>query len=917
MTQVRATAWRVWTSWRISWRELRHRPRDGVLVAALVALPVAILMAVGVVTASGIPTATEFVASQLGQMQAWIEPAGPPGTSVHQSPTDPHLIEVNDPSSAVDSQDWLSRDPSDSLPSGANLTRVDSFYGLVATAEAAARLPITVGAVWDPGFAGKYNMVSGRTPTAVNEAMISPALAERMALGLGSTVHLGDDGAPFTVVGVIENYHGGDEGTVYIPTDTLTLADRYGVSAVWYVAATPLGPAVVADLNGDGFAVFSRAVALAPAPHGALNDPNATPNDFSALFAGAALGLVEVILLAGAAFIVGTRRRQHIWAMLAATGADRRSLISTGVARGALLGALGGVTGVPVGLLAGWAWLSFIVRFGGPQGAQSVWGFHVVPWHAFVAAGFGVLAGALSSLVPAITASRVDVIATLRGATRPRRARVWPAVVGLGLAAGGVVVLVVAARQFDAALDLPPEEGAAMYSRAGVFTAIGALLVFSGAVTAVPLALRALASALAFVGVSARIAARDAARHASRTVPVVAAIAITVTLALGVVLDQARSQHERQENLTLSAPTGDAMVRLTTTSVDGTDVYADPDQISRAFRTVLPQAATYTISTWLDPWSLSKGGLGFTIGVPDRNVCPAYQAPTPTVMTTREFALDPRCTTLWGTDANGMVVGDAATLSYLLGHEPAPAALRTLAEGGAVAFDPLLVNNGVLSVRAWDSTQGQSPGGDGPTRTRSLDAIAASPTVRLDSIDAMITPQTAAALGTVVVARYLMVHADQPITVAQQDAMQAAVARKGFLLVDVSRPLDLGARSIAIAALIAVMLIAAAATSLALGLARAEARRDDFTLASVGAAPGVTKMVAAWQAAIIVFLSIVVGMATAIGFDLVRAQGVVAGPYSVPVLDLAAAAVLVPLVVGGVSWLLTRASRVLDRRPSA
>ena len=105
------------------------------------------------------------------------------------------------------------------------------------------------------------------------------------------------------------------------------------------------------------------------------------------------------------------------------------------------------------------------------------------------------------------------------------------------------MVLVVAARQFDAALDLPPEEGAAMYSRAGVFTAIGALLVFSGAVTAVPLALRALASALAFVGVSARIAARDAARHASRTVPVVAAIAITVTLALGVVLDQARSQH--------------------------------------------------------------------------------------------------------------------------------------------------------------------------------------------------------------------------------------------------------------------------------------------------------------------------------------------------------------------------------------
>ena len=887
---------------RLARRELARRPRDAALVVALVALPVAIVMAVGVVIASGHPTRAELEASELGTTEAWVQGVGPAGSTVMQGANDPDFVSTSG-GDEDDTSDVSLRDPVKWLPAGARVIPIETYDEVVSASEAAAHLTVMLGPMWSPAFTGSVAIYGGGTPSASDEVMVSPALAQRFDLKIGDELTIGDN-LTVTAVGIMGPIHGWDDGVVY-GTEALE-AELDSGRIAWFVESPSLDAQAVDALRSDGFAVFARGV-TGGAELSAPNDAAAV----GGIVVGVGLGLIEIVLLAGAAFAVSMRRRQHTLALVAATGAERRELVGVGLASGMWHGVAAGVIGVPLGLLAAWLWLRVLVTIGGPQGRNGVWGFHAVWWHMLVAFGFGVLAAALASLVPALRTSGVDVMAALRGSQRPRTARAWPAVVGGVVLAAGLAALVVAAHLTDAALDLPQVQAGSARLVASVVLLVGVAATFTGAAMTLPLVFGWLAQLSGVLGVAPRIAARDAARNAGRTVPVVVAIAITVVLGVGLFLGEARSDVAWQRAVSLDSPVGTGLVYMTTSDADGNTTYADPNEIAKKLSAVLPQATFAPLNIWQDPWTGESAGVTYSVSVPKHNVCVAYQGQPdgPALdVSQREISLDKNCESGIGTDVYGVATGDATLLETLLGHAPTDAAVKALNSGGMVIFTPQLADGDTVTVTASEGDQAKG--------SFTLPAVVDEPDVRLSNVFAMISPSTALAKGISTNPNYLLVSTPGGLTQADEDAANGALVRDDLFL-GRSRLPSSDDGVVAAIALIAIAVVALAATGLALGLARADARRDDFTLASLGASPALAKRVSGWQATLTVFVALALGIGTAVAMDWVRSHELLTAPFAPPWLALVGVLVLLPAAIGLVAGLVTRAPKAVHFRLAA
>ncbi|HZL81092.1 MAG TPA: hypothetical protein VFC06_04025, partial [Demequina sp.] len=186
---------------------------------------------------------------------------------------------------------------------------------------------------------------------------------------------------------------------------------------------------------------------------------------------------------------------------------------------------------------------------------------------------------------------------------------------------------------------------------------------------------------------------------------------------------------------------------------------------------------------------------------------------------------------------------------------------------------------------------------------------------------AILSPAAAAAIGWPVVPTTLIVDAPKPIDSTQAAAVNRAlqtVAGSGFLWLDVENgPRKQEALFTGALAFVAVALLIITATSIALALARSDARRDDFTLASLGAAPRTAKAITAWQGALIVGSATTIGLATALAWTWANNHALAQHGYTTPWLWLIAGWVALPAITGALSWLLTRAARAIHYRLAA
>lgn len=241
----------------------------------------------------------------------------------------------------------------------------------------------------------------------------------------------------------------------------------------------------------------------------------------------AAMLLVEVAFVAGAAFAAGTRRRLREIGLLGANGASVKHIRATVLGEGLAVGLIGALVGTALGVA--------VLQLARPLIQRYVTRLITGPGVSFLdVAGpvlVAVVAVVISAWFPGRTASKVPITTALQGRMPALAPRKWVVPVGVAMATVGTLLVVVSLASNSAV--------------ANVLVGAGAVTMVSGAaLLASPIL--ALASRLADrVPAASRLVLRDSGRHRTRSAVAVAAtmvILLAPVIALTTMAMSARQQ---------------------------------------------------------------------------------------------------------------------------------------------------------------------------------------------------------------------------------------------------------------------------------------------------------------------------------------------------------------------------------------
>lgn len=901
----------AWNRWGVALRIARRSALTSwgrsLLIVVLIAVPIIGLSAAAVLLPSTQSTLAERLQGNLGHAQAKLTVVGGPGDHLQQGVEGGYDYVVADGES-----DQSRVDPRTVLPAGTRVLAIGSGAATFRTPAGAASLQVVIGPSWDPSLdGGPYVLLSGRRPTSADEVLVSPATLTRLGAQVGGSIRMQQPEArTLTVVGTSrDRSEPTSTQTVFGAASLLRQSDQADEPFAYWVPSTPIDWATVERLNATGTTVLSRAVLADPPTLPADRDFRSSGWGFNAavtsiIVIAIAFAVLEVALLAGAAFLVGARLQQRMLATIASVGADRSVLRRVVAASGVVLGAIGGLAGVALGV--GGALL--VMRLTDDGTWQRYPGVHLIwPLLAGIAV-FGILVGWIAALVPARSASRFDVVHALRGARTPQRVGKRP-VLGVVLLAVGIVATLLGGVVLVTALKASGDSGATAQLGALALLGGGPVLAQLGVVLCAGLLLRGLARLLGRAPLAARLAARDTSRNLGRAVPAVASVMTTVFIAaFAMCIANTASQQADASYFWMAARPGLASSQIAWPP----DVERPTAERVREWQATLEQVLPVDRAAVV---SLTRQG-----SVDDRpsdrarDALPLVRFPAAVDCTAhdRRDVRDLRCGPFAANGASGaqpsITVGDASALGLLLGHAPSDAALRALADGGAVALRGDVAVDGRATLDWFTPKQlAGDPSQEDARRTTGLDAVMDLPSNPIGS-SLFITPSTARSVGADGVPDRVLLSFTRPLTEAEHDAANAALGAianqpgQNFVQIETG-PQDLGPL-IAWYVLLACLVIAIAAGATAVGLARVDGRPDDLTLASLGAAPRIRRSVAFVQALIVCGLGAVVGAVLGLLPAIALGGATTSFPFSPPPLQLVVMVVGIPLVIAAGSWLL-------------
>ncbi|WP_299951590.1 FtsX-like permease family protein [uncultured Modestobacter sp.] len=863
------------SGWLVRWRlALRIARRDAlrargrsVLVLLMVGLPVLAIVGADTLYRTAEVSAVEQLPTTLGAADARIE-----GASRQQVWADPRDGELLSYEPGADDAPWTAAEVRDLLPAGAEVTEVRIGPLAYRTDAGYATVDGYADDLTDPLREGAAEVADGRVPVAEGEVAISRSVA-RAGIAVGDELLLSRDDVPATVVGVLASRPGGEPFLVVPPAD----AELLSRSAAEFYAAVPggLGWPAVQELNAQGLVVVSRQVVADPPAEAAFNPPGWSESRGLGTAEVAVLALIvtglllEVVLLAGPAFAVGLRQQRRDLAVLAAAGGGpgdlRRVVLASGVVLGGGAAVLGALLGVGLAALAVPVVESRSDVVFGP--------FDVPLLDVLVVVVVGTLAGLAAAAVPARQAAQTDVVTTLTG----RRGQVHSSgklpVLGLAVAAAGVVLTVTGARG---------DQGTEFA------IAVGAVLLVLGTVLAVPWLVGLLAPLAGRLPTPLRLAVRDATRNRTRTAPAVAAVMATVAgiTVLGIANNSDSAQGER--DYAPRAPLGAAAVQLYPPSgdVDWADVE----------RVVADQ-------------------------LPDREVSAVRTANWTEGSQQQLFASRPGCTAApaecrWFPEGIGgfapvlggaeVVVVDADALAAVTARELRAEVLAAFTAGQAVVFGSGAVDDGQVTLHGSEWTGSTDrPLGSAELPATEIGVSATDDVLRVPALVA-VPPELAERLPVPVVTAELVVGGpDAPVTEAEEAHLREALtALSAGTSVYVERGFTDHLAIGRVLLLVVGGALVLVATLTATGLALADARPDLATLAAVGAAPRTRRLVAMGSAAVIGGTGALLGVLVGFGPGIAIAHPLTSTDYGmgarplidVPWLLIGAVAVVVPLL---------------------
>jgi putative ABC transport system permease protein len=873
---------------RIARRNVRRNLARSLLIAALVALPVAAATMVDVLVRSfGSPERDAQQAMGIADARATISAASDLG------PWTPGPWSGTEEVSERKDRDPANVDLAALLPAGTRLVQ-DNVGGGAVTLRSGEWITRTGASVIDthePLLRHEAEVIEGHAPTEPGDVLLSPVLAERLHVDVGATIAA--RGAPqLSVVGIARDpYCLSCERAVAAPGSTLAriaVADpeaqrlqrpTYLVDLPPGVSAADLWP----ELAEEGVALTPRDAYLHPERYqGSNGDAFASVGDvrsaaLAMLIAG--LGLLEVVLLAGAAFAVGARRQTRELGLIAASGGSPRHVRRIVLAQGLVLGAIGAVVGVAAGIglaIAGRPlWESL-------DNAQlPVWGFS--PVEIAGAALIGLVSGLAAAIVPAAGAARmrpVDALAerfrTSRR-TRRRRAGVGATLIVAGGAcglAGNVLIaddFAVYARELARVSEMGGYPSTPTPAGPVALILGGATLLVAGIVVLTPILIGRLSALGRRLPVATRLAVRDAARHRHRTGPATTAIAVAV--AGSVVLAFIMAGTFRADELRHVPELPPHVLAFET---GATDNVATVRQTARAAASALPGGTAHELRQ-LDEMELVR----------------------------RDD--DPSCAN--GCNLGGgpaVIAGDDALNALAAGGAYDEAARRALAAGQIVVFDRALLRaDGSVALHRW---------GDESAKTVRFPAHLAERTAAYTALPSALIPASLRHAQHWKLAAYrVLVDYDRRATHDQVVAAIDAAEQRGVKAYNDAAP-DPPANGVMLAIAGIAGFVTLVGVAISVALSAAEGRADLATLAAVGAAPRRRRALAASQALVIAGLGCVVGIALG-AFVAYTARTTTGSPdFVVPWINLAVTGLVVPLLAVFVATAFTPSRLPLVRR---
>lgn len=916
---------------RLAIRSIRtHRGRSA-LIALMIAIPITGLVGVATVYTSLIPTVDETITTTLGQTQAQLTVVSPPDPTLEQNPFQStwtqYAYDENGPTGFAPTDSPVA--PSTWLPANTEILSLRTSAITVETASGIGSLTAISGDSGDSRLTGHFARIQGRAPVTDDEIEVSPAALDRLGAAVGDRVHAVEPlTREFTIVGVLRDLtSNGGVAMIFGRDGALdgVTADADPTSSTYYLPDTVVPWQDVPQYNANGTTVFSREVFRDPPSVWNVGTGWQPSLPFSGLLPLivliAAFALFQVGLLAGAAFLVGTRADMRGLATVASVGADSRVIFRSVTFGGVAIGIIGGAAGLALGVIG--AAIAFTVI---NDGNATVYpGFHVYP---LVLGGIlivAVLSGWIATLASARMASRVDIVLAMRGARQPARPSKLRVVASGTLAIGGAALTLIGGALTFAASQ-PPQNNTLLFLALALL-AMGALVLQVAVILVIPAILRLFARVFGRSIPAARLAARDAARNSGRSVPVLASVMTTVFLAAFIMTMLASGQAATAASWTTSAAVG----------VGVTQMLQEPAASEQERAATVAKIIAVIDSSFRGSTSRAIGGSagsgtdqGETVQTVEPRIDPALNCGSYDPVNGQDVFAGTPCEGMWllaGQSFHSRLsVAEPDDIELVIGQKLSTQARRTLTDGGAVSVYPQFVDASQQMVLEWRT---RPPVHDvipdaALDRTTAIPAVSIATKYPMD-YGAFITPATARALGIPYTVTEIASKLDGAPTQAQYDAFYAAASvefdNPGAIAMFYSDnpPAFAGPAAWLLVAIAALIMIAS--SSVAIGLSRSDARRDDEVLDAIGSPPRLRRAIAFWQAIVVAGIGAIAGTAIALVPNLVLSlqyasddNADVLLPLAPPWLQLGVTAVGVPLLIAILSWVMAGRRRVAVRR---
>ncbi|MEV6570412.1 FtsX-like permease family protein [Streptomyces sp. NPDC051577] len=906
----------------------------------MIALPIVGVSAADLTTRSAALTVDETMSRRIGTADALLT-SSDMGVPVYQKPNGEYSVPVGgyesyDPSARDEGKDPL---PS-LLPPGARFVKDSKGQAKLRTTHGLLGVNLRELDTADPLVEGMLTLKRGRLPAGAGEIIATDAFLKDSGFHVGSQVTPRGSSRALRIVGAYELPSALNELEVTAPPGTLLTPLDKELRAAG-TDGVPADDGYLVKVGGEGFTwnmvkaanaksvvVVSRAVNLNPPADsdvplyeqekkdGRFGESTGLRTvEMTILATVVGLAMLEICLLAGPAFAVGARRSRRQLGLVGANGGDRRHIRAIVLSGGLVIGAASAVIGLVLGGALTLGLQPVLEEYLGLR-----WGgFEVRPLELLAIALLAVVTGLLAAIVPAITASRQTVLASLTGRRGVRKAnRVLPFIGLLAVAAGACVALY-----------------GAVSDAGTVVVGGGSALAELGVVALTPTLVGLFGRLGRWLPLSPRLALRDAVRNRGRTAPavaaVLAAVAGTVAVSTYAYSSDVQARHEYVANL----PAGAGVL-----ASHENDRYRDLPAVRDALAKEFPLAVRADVDRIVvgkptcDSYSVEPGCGRVEIVRPKENRCPLYESRNSyesfTAAQRRELYQDWRCKHSRYQQPFESVVADEKLMRVLGVTDPGAAA--ALKAGKPVSFDKREIKDGKLTLRIVT----EEPKGIGPDQ-ESQGVEKVMPVHQATDPDAghgigVVFPASAvktAGLTTAPAGSYFTL--DGKPTSTQRQKLDSRIDQIG-LEADVSLEEGYQGRETLpmLALTIFAGLVTIGAAGIATGLAQADAEADLKTLAAVGAPPRVRRTLSGFQCGVVALMGVVLGsvagLLPAVGLRITEretakrlleetgATEALYIPIAVPWETLAGLLVVVPLGAALLAAVVTRSSGALARR---